>query len=89
MVTVSDPSLVTAGAGAASQGRNHGGTSSSGAEVHRQQMNLALLSSSHEVGGSRGGSLAVPSACGPGDRGWQRIGDVDRGQRAGHLLAFW
>src|SRR5260370_40710759 len=62
MVTVTDPSSVTAGAGAASQGWNRSGTSSPGAAVHNQQMNLALLSSGHGVRGNKGGSSAVLSA---------------------------
>jgi hypothetical protein len=48
---VTDPSSLAMGAGAASQGWNRSGTSSSGAEVHSQQMNRARLSSSREVGG--------------------------------------
>src|ERR1700723_3805871 len=62
IVTVTDPSSVTAGAWAVSNGRNRSGISSPGTEVHSQQMNLALLSSGHGVGGCSGGSSAVLSA---------------------------
>src|SRR6266851_6804920 len=62
MVTVTDPSSMTAGAGAVSQGRNRTGTSSPGLAVHSQQMNLALLSSGHGMGGYSGGLSAVLSA---------------------------
>src|SRR5689334_422129 len=62
MVTVTDPSSVRAAAGAVSHGRKRSGTSSPGTEVHSQQMNLALLSSGHGVGGYSGGSSAVLSA---------------------------
>ena len=51
MVTVTDPSSVTAGAETASHERKRSGTSSPGTEVHSQQMNLAWLSSGHGVGG--------------------------------------
>src|ERR1039457_6502101 len=78
MVTVTDPSWVTAGAGAVSQGRNRSGTSSPGTEGHSQQMNLALLSSGHGVGGCSGGSSAVLSAArvaaegGPSPSNWDQ-----------------
>jgi hypothetical protein len=47
MVTVTEPSSVAVGAGAASQGWNRSGTWSSGAEGQNQQMNRAWLSSFH------------------------------------------
>jgi len=62
MVTMTDPSSVTAGAGVVSRRRKRIGTSSPETEVHSQQMNLALLSSGYGVGGYSGGSSAVLSA---------------------------
>jgi hypothetical protein len=62
MVTVTEPSSAAVGAGAVSQGWKRSGSSSPGSAVHSQQMNRARLSSSHGVGGCRGGSLAVLSA---------------------------
>src|SRR5258708_4059113 len=62
MVTVTEPVSMLAGGGAVSQGGNRSGTSASGAAVHHQQMNPALLRSAHGARGNSGGSLAVLSA---------------------------
>ena len=49
MVTVTEPSSMTAGSGVGSQPRNRIGISSSGFAVHHQQMNRALFSSAHDA----------------------------------------
>ena len=72
MVTVTDPSSVTTGAGAASQGWNRSGSSSSGAEVHSQQRNRALLSSSHGLGRVQV-RLAGCAFRGEGGRCWRPV----------------
>jgi hypothetical protein len=51
IVMVTDPSWFAAVKDEASNVINRSGTSSLGAAVHSQQMNLALMSSAHAVGG--------------------------------------
>src|SRR5262245_9933275 len=62
MVIVTEPSSVAAGAEAVSQGWKRSGSSSRGSAVQPQQVYRAGLSSSQQVGGPGGGSLAVLSA---------------------------